>query len=261
MSKISNSFLRQFVSLSSENPWFNMEDCCRALNMNPATVNGWKRSLKSKKWKAGYKKTEDNQPLNQECIDLFLDISFKKTSISIDILQRIIDHSTSNPTFSLEKCCRDLNLNYTTCASWYKNFQKGKWSAGFNNTTDGKAIDQQIIDSFLNCFVYSIKLNKILFRLIKPAMLKDKKSLAIQKNCLKSILEKYPNLDFWLSVDLGNKLNHINNYLKYFKSSIDKKYIEFTSCEDNYSKFEYKYEPKKNNNPKNKKKKNIWDFY
>lgn len=261
MSKINNTFLRQFFLLASKNPWFTMDDCCAELQVSKTQVNGWKRKLKQKQWRAGHANTEDKEPLDQESIDLFLSISFKKGLISNEILNKIINYSEQNPTYSLEVCCKQLNYNYSTAAKWYRNFRDKIWNAGYNNTADGQEINQETIDKFLNSFIYSIKLNKILFKLVNYKALKEKHSFATQKKYLQTVLEKYPNLDFWLYVDLGPKRDHVYSYLKFEKAKIKQKYLEFTNKIDNYSKFEYKYEPKENNTPRKKKKKNIWDFY
>lgn len=261
MPKISNAFLKNYADISDQNPWFSMQDCCQHLNVKPTTVVNWKNKFKNEIWKAGYNKTEDKEPLAQENIDLFMSVTFKRGVISNTLLNDIINYSTENPKESLESCCKHFHYNYTSFAKWYLNFKNGEWKAGYQNTADGEPISQETIDKFLNCFVYSIKINKILFKLVKASSLKDRRNLIIQKRCLKNIVEKYPNLDFWLAVNLGPQLSHINSYIKYQKSTIDQKYIEFTTNNDNYSKFEYKHEPKEEKVPRIKKKKKLWDIY
>lgn len=261
MPKVSNAFLRGYVDISNKNPWFSMQDCCQYLDVKPTTAVNWKNKFKNKIWEAGYDKTEDKQPLTQENIDLFLSVTFKRGTICNNLLNDIINYSTEHPKESLEYCCRHFGYNYHNFAKWYRNFKNGEWKAGYKHTADGAPIEQDTIDKFLNCFVYSIKLNKVLFKLVKASALKDKRNLFSQKQCLKNIIEKYPNLDFWLNVDLGPKKDHIYSYTRYHKSTIDQKYLEFTTSNDNYSKFEYKYEPKEEKIPTIKKKKKLWDIY
>jgi hypothetical protein len=69
--KISNSILRQIFALHSADISISFTECAKQINIKASTLSSWHRNIKSAKWKEGYCKTEDEQPLDKNLIEQF----------------------------------------------------------------------------------------------------------------------------------------------------------------------------------------------
>jgi len=179
--------------------------------------------------------------------------------ISNNLLNEITDLAKQNPSFSLKDCCLKLGYSQSTVYNWYTKLKKSIWQSGYSKTEDQQPLSQEVVDNFVHAFVFTDNSRKILKRLVSAKCLKDKHCYSKQMKVLKNIFTKYPNLDFWLTVDFGEPKDDILFYIGKNEKYIDQKYLDFTR-EDEYTKFEYSYKPE-NKQPRDKKKKNIWDFY
>lgn len=179
--------------------------------------------------------------------------------ISNKIIQSITDLSKSNPSLSIKDCCQKLGYKHTTIYNWHKNFKDKKWKAGYSKTEDGEPIDEVLVYDFIHCFSFSQNSAKILKKLVVQKCLYNSSCYAKESNFLKSLFKKYPNINFWLNVDFGPPKDTILFFKGKAEQNLHKKYIDFTA-KDQYTKFEYKHEPIENK-PREKKKKNLWDFY
>ena len=179
--------------------------------------------------------------------------------ISNNLLSKIIDASSSNPSYSLKDCCLSLGYKHSTLYAWYRNLKSKKWASGYSKTNDGIPLDSNVIDRFLNCFEFSNNAPKILKRLLTDKCLKNRHCYAKQFKVLKNIFSKYPSVNFWLHAKLGDKKDEFLFYLGKNELDLKQKYIDF-HAKDEYIKCEYNYKPSKRT-PKQKKKKNLWDYY
>lgn len=179
--------------------------------------------------------------------------------ISNNLLLEIIKISSSNPSYSLKDCCIELSYTPTTVYNWYKSLKEGKWPKNYHKTEDGEDLTPQIVDDFINGFSFSQNSSKILKRLVTKKCLLNSHCYGKQQKILKRLFKKYPNIDFWLTVDFGELKDDILFYIGKNEQNLDKKYIDFTS-KDCYTKFEYNYKPEENT-PRPVKKRNVWDFY
>ena len=179
--------------------------------------------------------------------------------ISNSLLKEVASLAQKNPSFSLKDCCKKLGYSQSTVYNWYTKLKKGTWKSGYSKTEDQEPLSEEVINNFINAFAFTDNSKKILKRLVSPNCLKDKYCYSKQMKVLKSIFKKYPNLDFWLTVDFGEPKDDILFYIGKNEKYIHQKYLDFTR-KDCYTKFEYNYKPE-NITPREKKKKNIWDFY
>lgn len=181
------------------------------------------------------------------------------SKISNDFLNAIILLARKDTSLSLKDCCKKLKYPHTRAYNWYKSLKDGKWQAGYNKTEDGQPLEEELINEFINIFVFTHNSSKILKRLVTDKCLNDRRCFSAQMKILKSIFKKYPNIDFWLSVDFGEKRDNILFYIGRHEKYIHQKYLDFTA-KDKYTKFKYNYKPKEEK-PKKKTKKNLWDYY
>lgn len=184
----------------------------------------------------------------------------KMPKISNDLLKEISCFAQQNPSFSLKDCCIKLGYMQSTVYNWYTKLKKKTWNAGYSRTEDKQPLSEEVIDDFVNAFAFTDNSRKILKRLVSAKCLQDKYCYSKQMKVLKNIYKKYPNLDFWLNVDFGEPKDDILFYIGKNEKYIHEKYLDFTK-KDSYTKFEYNYKPEQKQPPKQKKKKNIWDFY
>jgi hypothetical protein len=175
------------------------------------------------------------------------------------LLNDVIKISKSNPSSTLKECAEKAGYKSSTVYNWYTNLKTGKWPKDYNKTEDQKPLDPKIVDEFVSSFYFSNNIFKILRRLLKPNVLKDKYSIAKQSKTLKRMFNDYPNVDFWLYVDFGEPKDDLLLFLGKAKINLDKKFFEFQAS-DKYTEFKYEYKPEKITQ-RVKRKKNIWDFY
>ena len=167
--------------------------------------------------------------------------------------------TAENPSYSLKDCCKSLGYSESTSYGWYKKLKDGTWSEGYSKTEDQNPLSQDAISKFLNCFVFTENATKILKKLVSKNILLNKQLYIQQMKFLKGVYKKYPNVDFWLNVDFGEKRDSILYYIGKNEKYIHEKYLDFNR-KDCYTKFEYNYKPEKIE-PKEKKKRSIWDHY
>lgn len=179
--------------------------------------------------------------------------------ISNQILIDMLGCSKQDPSLSIKDCSKKLGYNHTTVYNWYRNLKSGKWEAGYSKTEDSEPLNESVVDDFVNSFSFSQNSSKILKKLVTKKCLTNSYCYAKQFKILKRLFKKYPNIDFWLNVDFGEPKDDILLYIGKAEQNLHKKFIDFTA-KDGYTKFNYDYKPKKRE-PRDKKKKNIWDYY
>lgn len=69
--KISNALLREVISLHDRDISISITECASKVGVKTPTLSAWHRNLKSGKWKAGYSRTEDGEPLDGELVKKF----------------------------------------------------------------------------------------------------------------------------------------------------------------------------------------------
>jgi len=260
--KISNSILLNAIEVSCANPSYSLKDCSLKLGFKELTLYNWHRNLKSKKWSEGYNKTSDGEPLDLGLINKFIH-TFEKinnsSKVSNQKLSSLCKCYKSDISRSLKDCCIKLNYKFDSVYSWQTKLRNETWTAGYSKTEDSIPLSQDIIDEFLESFVFSRNAVQILKKLVVHNKSKNKHFYANQMLILKRTYLKYPNINFWLTVDFGPPKEDILLFLGKAEQNLQKKFIDFTA-KDKYTKFSYNYKPEKRD-PRKKKKKNIWDYY
>ncbi len=95
MEKISNKILESIIHFAESNLSYSLQDCCDKLNFKYSTVYNWQKNLKSKKWKHGYDKTQDEKPLSEKIINQFLGC-FQFSKNSSKILKKLLTNKCLN---------------------------------------------------------------------------------------------------------------------------------------------------------------------
>ena len=69
--KISNSILKKVIDLHSADISVSVTECAKEIGIKSSTLSSWHRNVKSGKWKEGYTRTEDSQPLEKDALEKF----------------------------------------------------------------------------------------------------------------------------------------------------------------------------------------------
>ena len=180
--------------------------------------------------------------------------------ISNDLLSKIAAFSNSDPAASMADCATSLGLKAPTLYNWYRNLKSGKWPSDYAKTDDGTPLEPDIVKSFVQSFSFSHYSSKILKKLVCQKCLKNKYCFAKQHKILKRLFGRYPNVDFWLHVDLGDPREDILLWLGKGEPRIRQKFLDFTA-KDSYTPFVYDYQPSGRTRRRPKKRGTPWDFY
>lgn len=180
--------------------------------------------------------------------------------ISNDILRKAIEFSDKDIGLSLLEFADTVGVKGSTLSSWHRNLKSGKWPPTYSRTEDDQPLDADLVEKFAKAFIFSGSSSRILKRLVLPKCLIHKSCFAKQHKILKKLFYKYPNVNFWLYTDFGERREDILLFTGKAEYKLKKKYIDF-SASDNYTPFSYKYTPLKQEPKKKKGPKRIWDFY
>ena len=140
-----------------------------------------------------------------------------------------------------------------------KKIKRRNLERGLQQNRRPKSIISRCYIKIFKLFCFTENATKILKKLVSKNILLNKQLYIQQMKFLKSVYKKYPNVDFWFNVDFGEKRDSILYYIGKNEKYIHEKYLDFNR-KDCYTKFEYNYKPEKIE-PKEKKKRSIWDHY
>ena len=101
-SKISNSVLRQIIALHSSDISIAISECALKINIPSATLSSWHNKVKIGKWKTGYTKTEDKEPLLEDNIEKFKNC-FGLSGKANKILKKLLTSKTFHSKNFFEK--------------------------------------------------------------------------------------------------------------------------------------------------------------
>ncbi len=69
--KISNTLLKEVILLHDKDISISITECAKKVGVKTPTLSAWHRNLKSGKWKGGYSRTENNEPLDSDLVKKF----------------------------------------------------------------------------------------------------------------------------------------------------------------------------------------------